>query len=106
MGALPGIPAKAPFNERWDQRDNWQELDFGWIGEDVRGVWTKKHPDAALGEHPHIWGPFIEYQSGLQTITREDFETMSNYEFECKLALVSAKNREQTRALKRGSNGD
>jgi len=93
---LPGTAIDGEHPGRWDRRPEFiqdEARDLDWIGEDVNGVWTRRHPVVALLELPEIWDVWTEWQFGQQEITAEDFATKSHKELEAKLTLVAATQR-------------
>lgn len=95
----------SPFTNRWDPRTDYSAIDndddCAWIGEDREGIWSCVHPMTALASEPELWPAWIEWQSGLRDMTREDFDTKSNFDFEAKLTLACAHAREEQRRMKR-----
>lgn len=86
---------------RWDKRDDFDgPTDCDWVGEDAAGVWSTVHPLAILALDPLIWGAIIDWQYGQHDITPADMTDKSNFEYECKLVLKSATNREEARRMK------
>lgn len=89
MEDAPRGPERS-FAKRWDPRPGAAPVDLGWIGEDSDGVWTTLHPDAALLDHPELWGVVAEFNAGMQEMTAEDQRTKSAFEFQAKLTMVAA----------------
>lgn len=75
--------------------------DFGWIGEDDNGIWLKRHPEAALTEHPELWWVVHRWSLGQHEVTREDTEGLSNHEMEQLATMASAHGRELKRRTER-----
>jgi hypothetical protein len=90
--------------DRWDQRDDLvEDLDLGWLGEDREGIWLQRHPDAALVEDEALWWPVHEWQLGHREVSAEDRATLSNWQVEALLSMMSADAREQRRQVRRRS---
>jgi hypothetical protein len=57
LGALPGTERRDHFAARWDKRADFKpsdRVDLGWIGEDEEGIWTRRHPEAAILDDPAV----------------------------------------------------
>lgn len=107
LGELEAMPS--PYAQRWDPREDYrpdQAIDLGWIGEDEKGVWICRHPQAALLEAPGLWAEFARWSAGVQEISPHDYAQLSAYEYEVRLTLVAAGNRKQRRAMKPEGQGD
>lgn len=59
-----------------------------------------------ISQYPALWGPIAEWQAGLRELGRAEWEALSSYEYEAKLAMISADNRARFRLneVKDGSN--
>lgn len=89
------------FSTRWDPREEEVEAaDEGWIGEDGQGVWTRLHPLSALAQDEELWTTWTAWKFGQREITRQDFETLSNFELEARAVMMAADAREQRRRMK------
>lgn len=90
--------------DRWDPREDLvDEVDLGWMGEDREGIWMARHPEAALVEEEALWWPVHEWQLGHREVGAEDRETLSNWQVEALLTMMSADAREQRRQMRRRS---
>lgn len=90
-------PMASPYAGRWDPQEQREggpvpALDLGWIGEDAGGVWLTLHPEAALLGQPDLWDIYGEARV-MPEIAPGDQERLSAFEFDCKLAFVSAHQR-------------
>lgn len=94
FGLLVGEDTKAPFGTRWDPVDGADVLDFGWIGEDGKGVWMRRHPIAALLEFPKLWAIVDEFRYGSQEIQPGEYDSRSAYEMEARVVMAMAFSRD------------
>ena len=95
-------PMLSPYAQRWDPREDFRPddaTDLGWIGEDEKGVWICRHPQAALLEEPDLWPEYMRWSAGVQELSADDYERLSAFDYEVRLTLVSAANRKQRRAM-------
>ena len=99
-GVLESCPMSSPYAGRWDKREDARLIDFGWIGEDAKGIWTTVHPWSAFLSRPDLWAPYYDFIYGHRKITERDRLLRSNFELECLFALIGAHNRAS--APKRG----
>lgn len=50
-------------NDRIDPREDFSgPTDFGWIGEDERGIWCTRDPYFYMLEHPEMWEGLMDAQ--------------------------------------------
>lgn len=101
-GHLDAMPS--PFAARWDPspaKASTAPIDLGWIGEDADGIWLKRHPEAALLEHPEIWD--VYHTARVQPeMAPGDADRLSAFEFDCKVAFISAYQRREAAGRKGG----
>lgn len=105
---LPGLSPQgegASFSARFDKRDDFDSpSDCGWIGESADGVWICEHPLASLvSRYPELWDVWVEYASGQQELTERDWIQKSAFEYQAKMELRVAANRQERKRMK--SNG-
>lgn len=104
LGLLPGINASGWFATSWDQRDDFDstlELDDGPMRETTRGIEARRHPEAMLRDTPRLWDVVSMWRCGVShDLTREDYESSTNFDLECWLTMVSAHRRETDRRYK------
>ena len=78
-------------------------MDYGWIGEDANGVWTTRHPLAALAEHPEVEPILGRWDSGLRELTPQDHATLSAWEWDALACMqAAAQRRDMPRRSGRG----
>lgn len=110
MGQLgTDTPMSGRANVRWDQRKDFvsdEHRDLGWIGEDAQGVWTRAHPIAALTEYPELWDSVAEWNAGIRDLSRSEFDSLSNFDYEARLTFAAAHSREEARRMKRPRDDD
>lgn len=93
-----------PFNVKYDQRDDLEdEIDEGWIGENAHGIWTTRHPLAALTEAPELWRVVSRWKHGDREPGLHDLKELTAVEAEAKLMMCAASGRAlQSRFKKEG----
>ena len=90
-------PMQSAFADTWDP-DGGDEVDYGWIGEDARGVWLKVHPIAALSRFPELASVANEVRArGLESMPSDAFERMSAWQWLAYSACVQAVQRLRSR---------
>lgn len=97
-------PMQSPFAARWDPSPSKapaDPIDLGWIGEDADGIWLKRHPEAALLDHPELWDVYhaARVQPEMQP---GDADRLSAFEFDCKVTFIAAYQRREAANRKRG----
>lgn len=97
LGVLPGCDAEARFATSWDPLDDFEPSDYGWIGEDARGVWTKRHPNISLLDFPKLWAVVDEFSYGNQEIAAGEYWERSAYELEARITLAMALSRKHAK---------
>lgn len=106
---VPGLESGAALALRWDRREDFEPAeaaDDGWIGEDVRGVWTTVHPLAALAREPLLWGIVSRWRHGVREMTPGLYRRLSAFEADGMVTLMSAHGREERRSLRGSQDGD
>lgn len=84
--------------ERFDPRPDFKFPVFcDWIGEDDKGIWTRRHPEAAFAEMPELWDIWNKWRLGWRDITPD----LSAFETEVLLCLQGV----ESRGLKRAADG-
>lgn len=96
----------SPYPLRVDRSARATEGDDGWIGEDSRGVWTARHPEAALSEAEHLWEPVARFRCGVVEPSRDDWYTLSSLHLDAHLVMCAARSRALYPKPKEGSDGD
>jgi len=97
----------AQWADRWDPRDEYSEpIDCGWIGEDAQGIWTRRHPEAALAEDESLWPMVDEWRLGQRELSAAKVERASNFEIEALVVMIAADQREQMRRMKGARHGE
>lgn len=93
------IEAGDIWGERFDPRPDLKFPVFcGDIGEDDKGIWTRRHPEAAFLEAPELWDIWERWRLGWREITAD----LSNFETEILLALAGVEARELKRGAENG----
>ena len=104
LGQL-GVPMSSPFAKRWDKRDDVVSCDYDAIGEDSKGIWCTAHPQALYLENPDLWWSVERFAAGDCDMLPGDWDELSAFEFEAKLAMVRAKQREVSNNGSQGRRG-
>lgn len=81
--------------EQWDAQERYMTADYGWIGEDAKGVWVCRHPEASLLEDPALWGPVNLFRLAHHELTPDLVARLSNFEVEALATMIGAQQREQ-----------
>lgn len=103
FGQIPGRPCKAAWSTQWDRREDWRPGpgdDLDWIGEDEKGVWCRMHPLALLQADEDLAEEIDRFYCGQNEMAPEDWDTLSNWQFEVKLVASLARQREDSRRMK------
>ncbi len=107
LGCIPEFEPKSELNARWDKREDCDcndRRDYGWIGEDEEGIWTRRNPEIALSVDPELHDVVSEWRCVIdREISFDDFESRSHWWICLWLSMFSASNREQQRYLKNNS---
>lgn len=103
LGLGMGTLSPFPYATRWDAKKA-ERSDYGYIGEDADGIWLRRHPSVVLLEHPDLWSVVSEVTNGCHKIRPRDYREKSAFEFDAKMTMSLAIQRERSRRIKNGAN--
>ncbi len=90
-----GSAMEDTYGKRWDRISDSEPFDAGTFGEDARGVWATQHPLTAYADRPRLVRPVEMFRMGVHAITPDMIATLSSFEIDCLIELISAHNRAQ-----------